>query len=62
MSINVNQASAKIHAFPLGGRRNVGEKARHVGPASVGSVPPKVAVGGAWYHDAAIQDERGRKG
>lgn len=58
MNMNLNDGSAKIYQFPVGGARNA-----HVVRSQASRVidlraakAPVIAVGGAWYHDAAIQD------
>ncbi len=48
--------SAQIYQFPVGGRD--GLRARQQPP--VMASPVKVAVGGSWYHDEAIREERSR--
>jgi len=60
MNTSLNHGSAKIYQFPAGGRSALGgryEEAKAVtGLASSG--PSEAAVGGAWYHEAAIQDSK----
>jgi hypothetical protein len=54
--------TAKIYAFPVGGRASVGP--RHAGgkpQASRPAIDLKVTpteAGSGWYHDAAIQDAK----
>jgi hypothetical protein len=61
MDTSLNQRSARIYQFPAGGRSGV--SARRQGethaPAEIASprVSP-VAVGGAWYHEAAIEESK----
>ena len=61
MDTSLNQGSARIYQFPAGGRSGV--SARRQGethaPAEIASprVSP-VAVGGAWYHEAAIEESK----
>ena len=61
MNTSLNQGSARIYQFPAGGRSGV--SARRQGetpaPAEIASqrVSP-VAVGGAWYHEAAIEESK----
>jgi hypothetical protein len=48
-----NQGSATIHQFPARGRYAAGTERSDV-KLPVGA---KIAVGGAWYHDAAIESD-----
>jgi hypothetical protein len=61
MTASLNQGSAKIYQFPAGGRAALGgrryEETRTVTELASSRVSD-VAIGGAWYHDAAIQDTR----
>lgn len=61
MNLETGRHSAKIYRFPLGGRRDGSAKIRDVAPETAGKAGGTAAVGGAWYHDAAIQEERPRK-
>jgi Protein of unknown function (DUF2735) len=61
MNTSLNQGSARIYQFPAGGRSGV--SARRQGetqaPVELASSPmTEVAVGDAWYHDAAIQESK----
>jgi Protein of unknown function (DUF2735) len=61
MNTSLNQGSARIYQFPAGGRSGVsarrqGETQASADPAS--SHVCEVAVGDAWYHDAAIQESK----
>ncbi len=67
MNTSLNQGSARIYQFPAGGRSALGgrrleEATRFEEAKTVTDLasprPSEVAVGGAWYHDAAIQDSR----
>jgi hypothetical protein len=63
MGTNHNQGSARIYQFPAGGRAALGVKHRDeyapiTGPAS--ARVHEAACGDGWYHEAAIQEERGR--
>ena len=56
--------SAKIYAFPARGRFAASDYSDEAKPAAHITSPQVVnaAVGGGWYHEAAIQDaERARK-
>jgi hypothetical protein len=59
MNTNLNQGSARIYQFPAGGRSGVSARRQGEAPAEIASprVGP-VAVGGAWYHEAAIQESK----
>ncbi len=61
MNTSLNHGSAKIYQFPIGGRSALGIR-RHEetqSSADLASSPmSEVAVGGAWYHDAAIQESK----
>lgn len=64
MDTSLNQGSAKIFQFPVGGRSAVANRrdgaSRREAPQM--AVVADVASGGNWYHDAAIQQaERERK-
>ena len=61
MNTSLNQGSARIYQFPVGGRSALGGK-RHdeIKPSAdtASSHLSQVAIGGAWYHDAAIQESK----
>ena len=64
MTENVYRESAKIYQFPAGGRSALGGRRHETKPATDFTAPrvANVALGNAWYHDAAVQDaERARK-
>jgi hypothetical protein len=63
MTTSLNQGSARIYQFPAGGRAALGgrrydETKAVTDLAASASRVSDVAVGGAWYHDAAIQDAK----
>jgi hypothetical protein len=62
MNTGLNQgSSARIYQFPAGGRSTLGgRRFQENKPAeeSASSRVSEVAVGGAWYHDAAIQESK----
>lgn len=61
MNTSLNQGSAKIYQFPAGGRSALGGRRYEEAKAATdlaSSRVSEVAVGGAWYHDAAIQDSK----
>jgi hypothetical protein len=61
MNTSLNHGSAKIYQFPAGGRSALAgrrfDDAKAVTELA-SSRANEVAVGGAWYHDAAIQDAK----
>src|SRR5262245_11443000 len=58
MTTNSPQASAKVYTFPARGRFALDDKRDDAKPAINVTLPrfAKLAVGGAWYHEQAIQD------
>ena len=61
MNTSLNHGSAKIYQFPAGGRSALGGRRYEEAIAVVDrplSKAAEVAVGGAWYHDAAIQESK----
>ncbi len=61
LNTNPNQGSARIYQFPVGGRSAVGGRRHDEIKTSADlalSRVNQVTVGGAWYHDAAIQDSK----
>ena len=59
MNTSLNQGSARIYQFPAGGRSGVSTRRQGETQAPAELASPRVsevAVGDAWYHDAAIQD------
>ena len=61
MNGSLNQESARIYQFPVGGRAAIAgrrsEETKSV--AGLGSSRVnEVAVAGAWYHEAAIQESK----
>ncbi|QWG21482.1 DUF2735 domain-containing protein [Bradyrhizobium sediminis] len=65
MNTSLNHGSAKIYQFPAGGRSALGERRYQETKTATdlaSSRVSEVAVGGAWYHDAAIREsEPGRE-
>ena len=61
MNTSLNEGSAKIYQFPAGGRAALGGR-RYGETKTVTELASArvndVAIWGAWYHDAAIQDAR----
>jgi hypothetical protein len=61
MNTNLNQGSARIYQFPVGGRSAIGGRRQDEIKTSTDLASSRVsdvAVGGAWYHDAAIQESK----
>jgi Protein of unknown function (DUF2735) len=61
MNTSLNQGPAKIYQFPAGGRAALGGRRFGEAKPAVEQGSPRmteVAVGDAWYHDAAIQDSK----
>ncbi|MGZ5874872.1 MAG: DUF2735 domain-containing protein [Bradyrhizobium sp.] len=61
MNTSLNYGSAKIYQFPAGGRAALG--GRRVEETKAATDPGSLRVsdavcGGAWYHEAAIQDAK----
>jgi hypothetical protein len=61
MNTSLNQGSARIYQFPAGGRSALGgrryDETKAVADLALSRVN-EVAVGGAWYHEAAIQEAK----
>ena len=56
-----SQGSARIYQFPVGGRAALAGRRQEEIKTSADaglSRASQVAVGGAWYHDAAIQESK----
>jgi Protein of unknown function (DUF2735) len=61
MNTSFNQGSARIYQFPVGGRSAlVGRRHEEITTSAeqTFSRATEIAVGGAWYHDAAIQESK----
>jgi Protein of unknown function (DUF2735) len=61
MNTDLIHGSAKIYQFPAGGRSALGSRRYEDAKAVTDLASPRtsdVAIGGAWYHDAAIQDTK----
>ena len=61
MNTSLNHGSAKIYQFPAGGRAAFGghrfEETKPSANLGVARVS-EAAVGGSWYHEAAIQEAK----
>jgi len=59
MSTSLNHGSARIYQFPAGGRAALGGRRYEEPKTATELASSRVSeVGGAWYHDAAIQDSK----
>jgi hypothetical protein len=58
---DLNEGSARIYQFPVGGRSGLGGR-RHDDIETSGDLGSsgvtQIAVGDAWYHEAAIQESK----
>ena len=64
MTASSNRQSATIYQFPKGGRATLGGRRDVAKPVEnfAATRIAKVALGGAWYHEEAVQSaERARK-
>jgi hypothetical protein len=57
MSTSSVQSTAQIIQFPVGGRKALSDVRRQVSPVAE-LEPQAVAVGDAWYHQAAIEESK----
>ena len=61
MTTSLNHGSARIYQFPAGGRAALGGRRydeTRTATDLASSRVSEVAVGGAWYHDVAIQEAK----
>jgi hypothetical protein len=61
MNSSLDQGSARIYQFPTGGRAALGGRRYGEAKPAVEQAAPRmadIAAGGAWYHDAAIQESK----
>ena len=56
MNTSLNHGSAKIYQFPAGGRAAFG--GRRLEQTRTSTDLSEAAVGGSWYHEAAIQEAK----
>jgi hypothetical protein len=62
MNSGTGRETAKIYQFPTGGRAAADRRAAARTDERAAARAPVTVAGGAWYHDAAIQDaDRSRK-
>ena len=60
MNTSLNHGSAKIYQFPAGGRAAFGGRRFDETKTStdLGARVSETVFGGAWYHEAAIQESK----
>jgi hypothetical protein len=58
MNTSLNHGSAKIYQFPAGGRSALGGRRPEDTRTPTEANSPRVSVGGAWYHEAAIEEAK----
>jgi hypothetical protein len=61
MNTSLNHGSARIYQFPAGGRSGVTARRQNETQSQAdlaSSRVSEVAVGGAWYHEAAIEESK----
>jgi hypothetical protein len=60
MNTSLNHGSAKIYQFPAGGRAAFGGRRLEETRTStdLSARVSEAAVGGSWYHEAAIQESK----
>ncbi len=61
MNTSLNAGSARIFQFPAGGRASLAGRRYDAAKAVTdlaSSRASEIVVGGAWYHDAAIQEAK----
>ncbi|WP_291575575.1 DUF2735 domain-containing protein [Bradyrhizobium sp.] len=64
MNTSFNQGSARIYQFPVGGRSAIaGRRHDEIKTAAdlASSRVSEAVVGGAWYHEAAVQESKPSK-
>jgi hypothetical protein len=61
MNSSLSHGSAEIYQFPAGGRAALGGRRYGEAKPAAEEISPRmteVSVGGAWYHEAAIQESK----
>jgi len=59
MATSVNQESARLYQFPIGGRAALGGRPYGEGqPAEHTTISNTAACSGSWYHAAAIEESK----
>jgi Protein of unknown function (DUF2735) len=59
MNTGLNQGTATIYQFPVGGRSAIGQRrGESTSAADLATRVSEVVCGSAWYHEAAIQESK----
>ncbi|HEY3893396.1 MAG TPA: DUF2735 domain-containing protein [Caulobacteraceae bacterium] len=58
MNTGLNQETATIYQFPVGGRSAVGQHGEPTNTADLATRVSEIVCGSAWYHEAAIQESK----
>jgi hypothetical protein len=61
MNTSLNQGSARIYQFPVGGRSALGGRRYEEAKTVTDLAPARVneaVCSGSWYHEAAIQESK----
>jgi hypothetical protein len=61
MNRNLNQPSARIYQFPVGGRAALGARRHEEADAILDPAAERISLAlcsGSWYHEAAIQESK----
>ncbi|KIZ39880.1 MULTISPECIES: DUF2735 domain-containing protein [Rhodopseudomonas] len=59
VNTNLNQGSARIYQFPVGGRAGLSSQ---FGATTPSATPlPNIVSGSSWYHEAAVAEDRTSK-
>ena len=61
MNTSLNQGSARIYQFPVGGRAAIGGRRYEESKTTSDLAAPRVNetfCSGSWYHEAAIQETK----
>ena len=63
MTPNLERQTAKIYAFPPGGRRNLRQRdvstSAYSPLGAESKMAPNIACGSSWYHEAAVEEVQG---
>lgn len=58
VSTNLNQGSARIYQFPVGGRAGLPGYRDPVQPVEAATRITKAVTSSSWYHEAAVLEDR----
>lgn len=62
MSTNLNQGSARIYQFPIGGRAAyIGNRNSTLASDIASARAMNVVIGSNWYHEAAVLEDQASK-